>query len=193
MLTPNQSSVVAAMASGASVTEIADKHKISRQTIYTWRKTIPEFEAAVRQATLDFAQAIRDALNEHTIAAINTLAILMRDPETPPSIRVKIALAFLTRQNWNMPVPIEQDPIKRKTAEIIEQMESHLKAAQMQQNLMKLTALQASTDQPLDKTGHISADVKVSTARSAPCPCGSGIKYKRCCGHNAPPVLNAAA
>lgn len=29
--------------------------------------------------------------------------------------------------------------------------------------------------------------------RSAPCPCGSGQKYKRCCGQHAPPVLNAAA
>jgi uncharacterized protein YecA (UPF0149 family) len=29
--------------------------------------------------------------------------------------------------------------------------------------------------------------------RSAPCPCGSGAKYKRCCGTNAPAVLSAAA
>ena len=27
--------------------------------------------------------------------------------------------------------------------------------------------------------------------RSAPCPCKSGQKYKRCCGKNAPPVLTA--
>jgi uncharacterized protein YchJ/transposase-like protein len=31
-----------------------------------------------------------------------------------------------------------------------------------------------------------------STARNAPCPCHSGLKYKRCCGKNAPMVLNAA-
>ncbi len=30
------------------------------------------------------------------------------------------------------------------------------------------------------------------TARNAPCPCGSGEKYKRCCGPDAPPVYNAA-
>jgi hypothetical protein len=29
-----------------------------------------------------------------------------------------------------------------------------------------------------------------SVARNAHCPCGSGDKYKRCCGKNAPPVLN---
>jgi hypothetical protein len=29
------------------------------------------------------------------------------------------------------------------------------------------------------------------TPRNAPCPCGSGAKYKRCCGTDAPPVLSA--
>jgi hypothetical protein len=31
------------------------------------------------------------------------------------------------------------------------------------------------------------------TPRNALCPCGSGNKFKRCCGTNAPPVLNRAA
>ncbi|MCC6586339.1 MAG: SEC-C domain-containing protein [Bryobacterales bacterium] len=29
--------------------------------------------------------------------------------------------------------------------------------------------------------------------RNSPCPCGSGLKFKRCCGVNAPPILNKAA
>jgi len=28
--------------------------------------------------------------------------------------------------------------------------------------------------------------------RNSPCPCGSGKKYKRCCGVDAPPILHAA-
>jgi hypothetical protein len=32
----------------------------------------------------------------------------------------------------------------------------------------------------------------IQIARSQPCPCGSGVKYKRCCGRNAPAVLNSA-
>jgi hypothetical protein len=31
------------------------------------------------------------------------------------------------------------------------------------------------------------------TPRNSQCPCGSGKKFKRCCGFNAPPVLGAAA
>jgi hypothetical protein len=31
------------------------------------------------------------------------------------------------------------------------------------------------------------------TPRNAPCPCGSGVKHKRCCGKSAPPALARAA
>ncbi|MGO9239163.1 MAG: SEC-C metal-binding domain-containing protein, partial [Bryobacteraceae bacterium] len=33
---------------------------------------------------------------------------------------------------------------------------------------------------------------ETATPRNAPCPCGSKLKFKRCCGINAPPVLHAA-
>jgi uncharacterized protein YecA (UPF0149 family) len=29
-----------------------------------------------------------------------------------------------------------------------------------------------------------------TVARNAPCPCGSGEKYKRCCGKGAPPQIH---
>jgi hypothetical protein len=38
-----------------------------------------------------------------------------------------------------------------------------------------------------------SAERSQSVPRSAPCPCNSGEKYKRCCGKDAPPVLSRAA
>jgi hypothetical protein len=31
------------------------------------------------------------------------------------------------------------------------------------------------------------------TSRNAQCPCGSGLKYKRCCGPDAAPILQPAA
>jgi len=52
----------------------------------------------------------------------------------------------------------------------------------------------------LDRTEMLSAVAESPAAkqtqsipRSAPCPCGSGAKYKRCCGASAPAVLSAAA
>ena len=44
------------------------------------------------------------------------------------------------------------------------------------------------------KEGPIQAFTGLSgVGRNSPCPCGSGQKYKRCCGVNAPPILNNAA
>lgn len=35
--------------------------------------------------------------------------------------------------------------------------------------------------------------VQPEIPRKAPCPCGSGEKFKRCCGKDAPPVLHSTA
>ena len=43
------------------------------------------------------------------------------------------------------------------------------------------------------KTAPTAAPAAKLTPRNAQCPCGSGQKHKRCCGKDAPPVLNKAA
>jgi len=48
----------------------------------------------------------------------------------------------------------------------------------------------AQTQDPWSDSSFCKSD---QTPRNAPCPCGSGTKYKRCCGTNAPAVLNKAA
>ena len=60
-------------------------------------------------------------------------------------------------------------------------------------------AQQTRTDNAIDNYiyGFSDAPLKLqnepNTPRTAPCPCGSGRKYKRCCGVTAPPVLSARA
>jgi hypothetical protein len=53
----------------------------------------------------------------------------------------------------------------------------------------------AAPDQTEDPPAFLPAQPAacVEIARNALCPCGSGIKYKRCCGANAPPKLCHAA
>ena len=47
---------------------------------------------------------------------------------------------------------------------------------------------------PSDESGSFCKPEKTqpATPRNAQCPCNSGEKYKRCCGKNAPPMLQAA-
>jgi hypothetical protein len=44
---------------------------------------------------------------------------------------------------------------------------------------------------PTKRSQFTPAAIQHSVPRNAPCPCGSGQKHKRCCGTNAPAVLNA--
>lgn len=48
----------------------------------------------------------------------------------------------------------------------------------------KLTEMRRAKTKPIPES---------DTPRNAPCPCGSGLKHKRCCGHHALPVLNYGA
>ena len=46
---------------------------------------------------------------------------------------------------------------------------------------------------PATKRTHSAPPEPAPIPRGAPCPCGSGQKYKRCCGQSAPAVLQTAA
>jgi len=51
----------------------------------------------------------------------------------------------------------------------------------------------ASANENSAKQTHSESKKSTLIPRSAPCPCKSGEKYKRCCGKNAPPVLSTRA
>ena len=48
-------------------------------------------------------------------------------------------------------------------------------------------------DEPQQNQNFAKRNAQPEVGRNSPCPCGSGQKYKRCCGVNAPPILNQAA
>ena len=50
-----------------------------------------------------------------------------------------------------------------------------------------------SIQSEITKQSQSAGSTEATTARSAPCTCGSGLKFKRCCGRNAAPVLSRAA
>ncbi len=58
------------------------------------------------------------------------------------------------------------------------------------ENSAKQTQSQRASSQPKPASSQPKPSL---IPRSAPCPCKSGQKYKRCCGRNAPPVLSNRA
>ncbi len=137
-LSPAQTQVIAALASGETVTGAARAAGVHRSTVHNWLAD-PAFSTEFDRIREDAAARIAEEIAALERLALTTLRSILEDPKASPSVRLRAALAVLNRKP---PVPhaapVREEPVPR----------------------------------------------------NAPCPCGSGQKYKRCCGHNAPPLLH---
>ena len=143
---------MAALATGITVIRAAAAAGIHRTTIHNWLRSSKEFREAVEQARSHYNALIADQLNELSIVALDTLRQLLTNPETPPAVRLRAALAALGRpasfdSGWQLPASVGHIGIARPAPQLAPQS--------------------AATP---------------SAPRNAPCPCGSGLKYKHCCG-----------
>jgi hypothetical protein len=107
-------------------------------------------------------------MRELSVRALETLRNVLDDPKASPSVRLKAALAILERPHypnpgWHLPERIES-PREQQVIDNLAEIEVDFRAMRAAET--------------------ITADAPI--ARSAPCPCGSGIKYKRCCGASSP-------
>jgi transposase-like protein len=165
-LSPVQAQVIEALAQGQTVSAAAEKAGIHRTTIHHWIRTEPAFKLAAETARTEYADELNDGLRELAIRAVLTLHDLLQDISTPPAVRLKTALAILQRPHapnpgWNLPIPIETQPIET----------NH-----------DATPIAGAKEPDAPKT---QPPAPAPIARCAPCPCGSGRKYKRCCAADA--------
>ena len=113
-----------------------------------------------------------------TNLALKTLRQVMEDPKASPSVRLKAALAVLNRRKWAATAePEAEAKVERKAAAPQEF------AVKFWDRFLQQSAAATQNTSP----------VPAETPRNATCPCGSGIKFKRCCGTAAPPQLNIQA
>ena len=154
-LSPVQAQVAAALASGQSISAAAVAAGVHRSTVHNWLKSDANFQAEFDKIRQERFHDLYDQMLDLDTLALDTIRQILADPATPPSVRLRAALAVVSRPKeprkiWNLPFICS----------------------------------------PHDKAP---APPAPEIPRNAPCPCGSGDKYKRCCGKNAPPVLGKAA
>jgi len=167
-LSPVQAQVIEALAQGQTVSAAAEKAGVHRTTIHHWIRNQPQFKAAVQTAQSEYAAEVNDSIHELAAHALLSLHDLLRDPATPHAVRLKTALAILQRPHapnagWNLPGPVELEPTETNR---------------------DATPIIAATEPAAPPTQQ-PAPAPAPIARCAPCPCGSGRKYKRCCGAEA--------
>jgi AcrR family transcriptional regulator len=173
-LSPVQAQVIAALAQGRTATDSARDAGIHRTTIHHWFRTEPQFKTAFQEAQREYVETLQDGMRDLAARAVETLRNLLDDPNTPPAVRLRTALAILQRPHfpqpgWHLPERIES-PREQQVIDGVKEIKADYDAMRMTQ------ALQANP------VGQVPDLPKPPIARCAPCPCGSGNKYKRCCG-----------
>ncbi len=171
-LTPKQLDVLQALSSGLSVTAAADAAGIHRTTVHHWCRTIPEFREmldALKQARIE---AVREQMDALAAPSIAILRHILYDESAPPALRLRTAMSII-KFAASTPKSAAPRDVRTEAAHEIHHNSSL-----------------SPTDEPADESVEAA---QPQTPRNALCPCGSGNKYKRCCGRNAPPVLGKAA
>ncbi|MBL8293203.1 MAG: SEC-C domain-containing protein, partial [Bryobacterales bacterium] len=92
-----------------------------------------------------------------TRLALNNIREILTNPDASPSVRLKAALAVL-KQDWKLPNSTEFDTNSQESESL--RNETPPESPEPQQPVRS------------EKIG-----------RNEPCPCGSTLKYKRCCGN----------
>jgi hypothetical protein len=212
-LTPTQLEVLGALVKGSSVTAAARAAGLHRTTIHHWSRVLPDFRALLQDARNSRAEAVADSLYDLSDKAIDAVRNVLEDQEAPVTQRLKAALAVInsavsrpralptgniTAEEFDL---IVDDIFEMEsptgdgldqTEETAEPAASPCIAAEPSPEIHHISS-QFITKEEIPSSRSETPPAPPQTPRSAPCPCGSGQKFKRCCGRGAPPVLYAAA
>jgi len=150
--------------------ETAKATSLSWAIIMEWSRTIPEFRLALDEAIECRALLNRERAQELTYEALQVLVNLLSDERASPSIRLRASTFVIKMATPNAESKRKAAPKQQPQAETAENSEKVHKAAQ---------------SQPVR--------LPVEPGRNSVCPCGSGAKFKRCCGNPVPAATTTAA
>jgi hypothetical protein len=165
--------VLSLLADGSAILAAADAAGVHRNTIHNWRRTSPPFQTACEALARERSLQWRDEIHSLAPAAIDTLRKTLTGPATAPGLRLRAALAVLKHVTAPLPEPPAGDPTPEPVDSPEPPAETNPPAEPVQKNFVHNSAQPAAPvpyHRPTPKTG-----------RNEPCPCGSGLKFKRCC------------
>lgn len=167
-LTPIQEKVLAGLLAGNSVSAVARESGIHRSTIYHWRHEHPYFGVALEQARSRHQVNLYDFIQDLTEQALETIAAMLESDDA--HIRLRAAQAVL-----RIAEPARLPKGMRREVEI----ETFADQSTIQNARL---AVKQSSEPVESDTIRQNPTSKFEQARNSRCSCGSGLKYKRCCG-----------
>jgi hypothetical protein len=179
ILTPLELKVVDALSNGATLTDAAAQAGIHRNTIANWRLNSPEFREALALARYDRAVLYNDRAVDLADLAFETLRILLTDPKSSPSVRLRAAI-FIIDKAVALPEPNQEN-----TAPMVDLDRFAPQPPPDAQNCT--TVHNDAQPEPVSQMHNFAQPPETyrrsepKIGRNDPCPCGSGRKYKHCC------------
>jgi hypothetical protein len=178
-LSAQQLAVICALSSGATTTGAAHASDIHRNTINNWRRNSLPFQRALADAQYDKALLYREKLEELFDQAILALQAILLDPKASASVRLKAALS-ITQMAIKPPEP------KKQVELLIENVHNPAQPPPEPRPEPEDGEPAPYPPAPAPAIVHNSAQVPYrrehpKVGRNEACPCGSGLKYKRCC------------
>lgn len=208
-LTPKQLIAVRLLAQGKTMSATAAETGVDRRTLYNWLESNTRFTHCLDALMESLRQSWAVELSAATRNGLILLNHLITSADAPTQIRLKAALAVLTRDQRggfadsvvelalsarnrsSFREFVETNPQEDTGADRPEPASQDEDAPEIPQN----PPTQPNSPEALSQNSTLSSisdEPAKQTPRSASCPCGSGQKFKRCCGRDSPPVLNAA-
>jgi uncharacterized protein YecA (UPF0149 family) len=164
-LTPIQLKIINGVANTFSLGEAIDQAGTNRNIVTEWRHTIPAFNEALEKAMRDRAVVNQERIQALVWDAITVMREVLQDKKASPSVRLRAAQTIF------------------KMAAAGTKLEP--------------TATPEEVADPKTEIVHNSAQAPIRLAaepgRNSLCPCGSGVKFKRCCANPVPQTVPAAA
>jgi transposase-like protein len=167
-LTPIQSQVIAGLLAGKSVSAVARENGIHRSTIYHWRNEHPYFSIVLDQARSRHQVNVYDLVQDLTEQALETVGTMLESDDA--NLRIRAAQTILRVADPG------RLPKGLRTSMEIETMSDGTLAQRAGLDLGPMsTAVECDTIRQ-------NPTLKSEPSRNSRCACGSGLKYKRCCG-----------
>jgi hypothetical protein len=182
-----QQQVLRLLAQGESVTTAAAETNTSRKTIYRWLQYGTRFHFCL--------EAWRELLNQQwarqllatTQNALQLLNEVITNPDAPVSARLRAATTVLNRDRKNgWPAAIHELALSARN--VSPRLDFDDDDNDEGGETRHLPTENAVPSPPAPQNDTLSPVIP----RNANCPCNSGKKFKRCCGKDAPPLLDAA-
>ena len=172
-----QQRAVQLLLSGSNVSSVARDIGVDRTTIYNWRKGNPDFSRALNQTRSLQTRMINDSMRELANAAVDTLREILLSSQVPVAVRLRAAQTVLNQQ----PAHSDVDDGFDVEEIVVEPMHPSPNSPQIstQFDTMNKNPYQQNRQERL--------------GRNTPCLCGSGLKFKRCCGNPISAPLQKAA